>query len=360
MLGPAPLAMGGIASVVKMYEDGGLFSQWPVEYIRTYEDAGWQRKVWLALCAISRVFRLGITGRLQGVHVHVAQRTSFWRKSIFIWLASLFRVPSIIHVHASQFDVFYEDECGGLAKRYVRACLRASSAIVVLSTSWKAWMEQVTDNPRVRIIFNPADLHGFSDEPNHEQREPRVLFLGRLGERKGLAELINAIAGIHQEVPGIHLDIGGDGDDSPFRDLVDKHGLQSCVTFHGWIAGDDKANLLQSTAVLALPSYNEGLPMAILEAMAAGVPVVASDVGGIPDAIEDGAEGLLVKAGDEPGLSHALARLLTDAALRDRLGANARAKVRRHFAVDRVLAELGTLYAELGFDNEVRTNTKHA
>jgi glycosyltransferase involved in cell wall biosynthesis len=125
-------------------------------------------------------------------------------------------------------------------------------------------------------------------------------------------------------------------------------GVSNAVEFLGWIDGAAKAQALAEATVYALPSYMEGLPMGVLEAMAVGLPVVATTVGGIPDVIEDGVTGLLIEPGDQDGLARALSLLLSDAALRHRMGAAARAVVEEGYTPQRIVPMIESLYRTLG------------
>ena len=120
------------------------------------------------------------------------------------------------------------------------------------------------------------------------------------------------------------------------------------LKFTGWVGPSGKRALLEHAAVYALPSYDEGLPLSLLEAMSAGVPVVASPVGGIPEVLADGASGFLVAPGDKGALERALRRLLTERALAARMGAAARETARARYAPERALPVLENLYASLG------------
>jgi glycosyltransferase involved in cell wall biosynthesis len=124
--------------------------------------------------------------------------------------------------------------------------------------------------------------------------------------------------------------------------------MRDRVEVLGWITGADKLTRLQQAAVFALPSFSEGLPMGLLEAMAAGLPVLATPVGGIPEVITDGVEGFLVDPGDVGALTDRLSRLLSDENLRGRMGRAARHKAEALFTVDVILPQLEQLYTRLG------------
>jgi glycosyltransferase involved in cell wall biosynthesis len=132
---------------------------------------------------------------------------------------------------------------------------------------------------------------------------------------------------------------------------AERLGIGARVEVLGWVVGDQKRRLLESATVYVLPSYNEGLPMGILEALSCGLPVVASDVGGIPDAVTDGVEGFVVPAGDVAALGGALRKLLSDSDLRRRCSGAAIEKARTSFATGAVIPQLGAIYQRLlGYD----------
>jgi len=120
------------------------------------------------------------------------------------------------------------------------------------------------------------------------------------------------------------------------------------VKFTGWVGPSGKRALLETAAAFALPSYDEGLPNGLCEAMAAGVPAVVSPVGGIPEVVTDGVTGLLVAPGDKVTLERQLRRVLTDRALAERLGAAARETARARFAPERTIGRLEEIYGALG------------
>jgi glycosyltransferase involved in cell wall biosynthesis len=173
------------------------------------------------------------------------------------------------------------------------------------------------------------------------------LFLGLLGNRKGIFDLLPAFKQASEEMPNLRLRIGGNGDVDATRVCVRTLGLENSVCLLGWISGSVKDQELHRADIFVLPSYNEGLPMSVLEAMAWGLPVVTTPVGGIPELIENRVDGLLVRPGDIGDLREALVSLAADRALRHRLGCNARERVERNHSAAQVLTALESVYAEL-------------
>lgn len=347
MVGTSLNTMGGIAAVARVYESTGLFERFRVHYLATHCDGGPLAKLRIMLCAYARFAGMLLTGQVGLIHVHVASHASFWRKSGFFLLAFLCRVPSILHLHGGGFAVFYGQQCGPLRRAYIRYVFNHASSVLVLSGGWQAWVRSISRNPHVETMFNPVALpDSIAAWPSRAAGS--VLFLGKLGKAKGVDDLLLACAELSERCPALHLALGGDGDRGAVQRQADALGVTRHVELLGWVQGEQKTRLLNSCRIYVLPSYFEGLPMSILEAMACGVPVIATAIGGIPEAIEDGVEGYLLAPGDVAGLAERIERLLSDDALAQRMGAAGRRKVERQFATAAVMPRLEKMYADLG------------
>jgi glycosyltransferase involved in cell wall biosynthesis len=288
-----------------------------------------------------------LRGEASLLHIHVASRASFWRKYGLFLMARLWRVPAILHLHGGGFAHFYEKECGALKRWLIRDVFDHVSRIVVLSGEWDRWVRSMTRNPRVEALYNPVVVDGA--EPQWTARDPAtVLTLGRLNRGKGTYDLLTALSGLPSGLANARARLGGDGELEQAAAAARSLGLENRLELLGWVGPEDKSRLLESATVYALPSYHEGLPMSVLEAMAAGIPVVTTPVGGIPEAVTDGVEGFLVQPGDIDALRDRLQRLLSDNALARRMGEAGRRKVESTFASTIVMPRLERMYVELG------------
>jgi glycosyltransferase involved in cell wall biosynthesis len=338
---------GGISTVVDVYRQGGLFDRWPIHYIGTMASGSNTKKLFVFLQALGEFMRLLITGRIALVHAHTASRASFWRKSVFMLLARLFGVPVILHLHGGEFEKFYDRECSSLRRRAIRHVLGRVNRVVVLSARWHSVMSRIAPQARVLTLVNPVHVPVVAF--NALEREAcSLLFLGRFNAQKGIFDLLEAVAELRTRFPAIKLRCCGDGDAASVVKRAGELQLTDNVEMLGWVSGASKSGELARATIYVLPSYAEGLPMGVLEAMAVGLPVIATRVGGIPDAIADGVDGLLIEAGDVNGLSQCIAALLADSPLRTRIAGAARHKALELFSTERVLAQLEELYRSLG------------
>lgn len=347
MIGTSFATRGGVASVVDGYRQAGLFERWPIEYVATHRDGNALEKLLKAIDGIVVFFALLCRHPRAILHVHAASRASFWRKSGFMALAMLARWPIVFHLHGGGFASFYEEECGPIARALVRFFLDRAASIVVVSERWNLWMRRITRNPRIATIPNAVPLPPLAQRP---REAALIAFTGRCSEGKGLYDLLQACLVLRRGFPRLRIDCAGDGDLDEAERAVASMGLADRVRIQGWIEPARRDELLARATVFVLPSHAEGLPMGLLEAMAAGCPVVASAVGGIPDLVTHGVNGLLVEPGDSQALADAVGRVLADPKLARTLGRAARATVAARFTPERSLERLGQIYTALGLD----------
>jgi len=223
----------------------------------------------------------------------------------------------------------------GLSNRLMRKVLFRVGTIVAVSEEIR---ERVTSmgypSQRVLCLPNGVDTRRFAPASPSE-RPPRIIFVGRLVPVKGLPVLLGAVRRLKEHFPELALDLVGAGfSEEELKQLVGELGLEAQVRFLGRI--DDTEAALAAADIFVQPSLSEGLPNSLLEAMACGLPCVVTNVGGMPQVVQDGVHGFVVEANRVEELALALERLLSDRALRLRMGQQGRAKMLREFSLDAV------------------------
>lgn len=345
MVGTAMNSPGGMTAVVRSYEEAGLFDKWNISYFSSYETSGVTTQLRVMSLVALRLLREMLAGHVALIHVHSASRGSFWRKSLLCALAKLFGVPYIFHVHSGEFPDFYFKECGRIAQWWVRRTLSGATAVVALTERWREALSQIAPGADVITIANPVAMpltHLLEDRPLGS-----VLFLGRLREKKGVFDLVNAIPKVLDVFPETRFILAGDGEVETVARQARSLGVSENLELPGWVDGEAKNSLLASASVLVLPSYFEGLPICVLEAMAEGVPVVTTTVGGIPEVVEYGKCAWLLAPGDIEGLSVALIEALSDSEKRQAVRHAARDRVARHYSTSLVIGQIESLYRQV-------------
>jgi glycosyltransferase involved in cell wall biosynthesis len=345
MLGTALGGRGGVATVVSLLQQDGLFEREAVRYLATHIEGSRATKARAALCGLWRTVCICLCQRPAVVHAHAASNASFVRKSLLLLVARAAGCQTVFHLHGARFDQFAQRDAGFLMRRWIRHTLRASSVVIALSERWAAFLRGYAPGARVVVVPNSVPLPA-APAASAEQAG-RILFLGQVDGRKGIYDLLAAVAALLPGFPQIELAIGGQGELDQVRQRAAELGIADHLVLLGWVDARQKQTELARAAVFCLPSHAEGLPMAMLEAMAAGKAVVVSDVGGIPDAVQDGSNGLLVQPGQVPQLAAALGAVLGDQALRSRLGQQARATIAARFKSDVVIGQIAAIYREL-------------
>ncbi len=339
-------ARGGIRSVIEAYELAGFYTDGHVRRIATHVEGGVVTRMTMALRAYLLVGYLLLRGRVELLHMHMSMRGSFWRKYFFQGMARLAGVPNIIHLHGSEFTVFYRNSSSRV-QRAVRTLFDRADGVVVLSASWRDFVADLTGN-RVTVIGNFVPDCFNPGRATRERRLRHVLFLGQFGDRKGIYDLLPAFAEVLNEVPEARLFCGGNGEIEKVRALVNELKISHAVQVPGWISGEEKATLLHECGVFVLPSHNEGLPMAIIEAMSFSMAVVSTCVGGIPELV-DASNGALIEPGDRQQLRLALVDLLSrsDSVL-STMGEASRMRFHELFSAQACMDEMHSLYLSLG------------
>lgn len=341
-------ARGGIRSVVNAYEAAGFYTPGRSRFLASHVEGGMLARLGTAARAYLTVAALLLASRVALLHLHMSMRGSFWRKALFLWMGRAAGVPVVIHLHGSEFAVFYESSSPRV-QRAIRGVFDRASAVVVLSDSWRQFVSGLTRTP-VTVIGNFVP-DAFDAGRASAERQPRTaLFMGQFGARKGIYDLLAAFVEVQARVPEARLVCGGNGEVEQVRARVAELGLGSVVDVPGWVSGEAKQALMHRCGLFVLPSYNEGLPMAIIEAMSYAMPVLSTTVGGIPELV--GADnGALVTPGDRAQLAATLVSLLTqsDADLAAQ-GAVSRQRYEAGFSPAAGLAKMRELYRALGVE----------
>lgn len=343
MLGPALDVRGGVASVEKLilaHAPAGI----KICHIATMRDGSALYKVFVFLGALARFIPALLVGHVDLVHIHFASRASTWRKFVFAMLARLAGKPYILHAHGSEFHLFYPQQPRILQAKIVHM-IRNSRRLIALSKSWREFYLGISGLPPDCVVALPNPITCPAILPDRVGRSTNtLLFLGRMEHRKGPIRAVQALRALPEEVlKRTHLVMAGDGDVEGVRREVSNLGLDKQVTVMDWVTAEQRNTLFASADILVLPSLSEGLPMSVLEAMSWGLPVITSPVGGIPEVVQHGFNGLLVPPTDIPAISQAMQELIENEPLRLQMGANARSSV-EHLDITHYWQKLYQIY----------------
>ena len=360
MIGPTPRIYGGISVVAGAILDSELPDHCRLTYLVEGTRAGALARMRSALSALLQLIGLLARGQVDLLHLHVGGGSSFYRHVLYLALGRLARAPVLLHWHVPGAG---EAQDAGLSdaaqRRLARWAVQRAGRVIVLSPAWAHALAALAGRAdaaqRMVVLPNPVDCDRIRPPDDPARRRPDVvLFLGDFSQRKGVRDLLAAAPAVLQRRPAAHFVIAGG---PPPADVAAQAGpLGNAVRFPGFVRGADKLRSLQEASLLALPSYAEGLPVAVLEAMAAGLPVVTTPVGGVPDFFRDGVNGLLTPPGNVAALAVAINRLLDDPAAAQAMGQHNRQQALEQFAVPQYARRLLQVYYEVvGIEADTQT-----
>lgn len=301
-LGVSMKTKGGMTAVLVSY-DKYIEN---MRFIPTWKLGNKLVKSWYALQALVRTwFLLTFDKRIKIVHIHGAANASFDRCKLFIRLAKKCGKKVILHEHAADFVEYYQ---GAEDKQGITETLQMCDAMIVLSQSWKEYFVSIgMEESCIHVLNNIVSPPTFLPEKHTGDGKLHLMYMGEISKRKGGFDLLKAVADNKEYFKDkLVLRMGGNEVDGDIKAYIREHGLADFVSYEGWIAGQKKIDCLNWEDVYILPSYNEGLPIAILEAMAYSRPVISTPVGGIPEIIKTGENGILVKPGDTKAIAEAI------------------------------------------------------
>lgn len=330
------IVRGGVAAVENVYS---TFYQ-PFNHVTTTVTNGQVKKL-LVLCkaVLQFLYWMLFHPEIKILHVQGASNASFWRKRIFIYIAKWFDKKVVYHMHGGGFGDFSRKH-----PQAVRRLLEKCDVVIALSDYWKSFFESelhfknvvVVKNVIAEPVINPNKTTCFS-----------LLFLGLLGQNKGIYDLLDCLNEHKSVFSGkLKLFVGGNGEISKVTQIISKYGLSDIVSFEGWVSGDKKIELLNKVDAYILPSYHEGLPISILEAMSYSLPIISTNVGGIPEILKNGENGFIMSPGDKDAMYRAILELMNNEKLRMNMGKASYSKVQEHMPVF-VERQLNDLYRSL-------------
>ena len=341
MLGPARTVKGGMTSVVDNYFNYGLNQKVDLKYIETIND---KNKFLKALKEIKgKIEFLTNVKKYDIIHIHMASRRSTFRKGKYVRIAKKFNKKVILHIHGAEYKIFF-NECNEKQKKYVIKTLNLADKIIVLSEEWKEYFSKLVNPQKIVVIYNSIVL---PEDLKKDLETQNLLFLGRFGKRKGIYDLIEVVSKLIVNYPNLKLYAGGDGEIEKVEAMIKNKNMEKNVQLLGWVTGREKERILKEASFYVLPSYNEGMPISLIEGMAYKNVCISTDVGGIPKVINNNVNGVIIKPGDKEKLYSELKKLLDNGELRQKLSKNARKTVEEKFNIENNIEKLIGLYEEL-------------
>jgi len=368
MVGPLPPTIGGITTFITGVLESDLYRRYK------FITFGTERPTFGIVRDVrdyTLIFRIGLTCLVKSimttifhillfpfvlitkspnlVHINTSTYWSFWENVVYILLLKLFFKKTIIHIHGGEFDKFYKDS-NCILKFLMKRILNLPERVIFLSEKWKNFFTDIIPPNKIVVLENFVNFSKYAKTRRkidlHEDKI-KVLFIGGAGAKtKGIYDIFQSIPTIvrqHKNICFVFVACANIDLDINYKWVE----INSHVQILDYVHGDEKIKIFSSSDIFILPSYAEGLPIAMLEAMAAGLPIIATSVGAIPEVIEDRRNGFLIKTGDYHALAEKILTLAKDKKLRQRMGKNNIEKIIKQYDRKVIMKKLNSVYEKL-------------
>lgn len=334
---------GGISTVVQNYFQSDLINEYRFTVIESHSDGSKLKKIFVFFKAFGESCLHALFKCPDLVHVHMGDFPSPYRKILLCFPFMLGGIPCILHFHGAGFmDQFKKQHPVG--KRILLIFFKKFSKILCLSESWKEVLAQQFKLTNLSIVRNSVPLLTIHYDNHNESSQLKILFLGSIGDRKGIFELLDVIEILIAAGYDIKLAVGGNGDVGKLLHRIDHGLLKGCVRYLGWVTGDVREREFLAANVFCLPSHAEGMPMSILEAMSYGLPIISTKVGGIPEMVDNAVNGFLIDPGSVIQLEEAIRNMASNVYLRQKMSKKSLEIIQDRFCFQEHVDQIRSIY----------------
>lgn len=334
-------APGGMAAVLASYNE--YFEN--MQFIPTWRNGNILVKIWYAVYSyVFFIWYMLFVRSVKIVHIQGAAFASFERNVFFVKVGKLFGKKVVMHMHCADFESYYNPS---KHKQRIVDAINACDLYLVLSDSWKQYFESIGVKSNIIKVLNNTITPPVTKRVKRSTDILNLLYLGVIGQRKGIYDILNALKDNKEMFEGkVVLRIGGNQEEEKLQACINEYGLQEMVKFEGFVSGEKKIECLNWADVYILPSFNEGLPIGILEAMSYRHPIISTPVGGIPEVVKDGVNGIMVNPGNVQEIAKAISAFVGDKKLVEEYGMHSIELVKPYLP-ETVFATLSEMYSHL-------------
>jgi len=350
IVGPLRPPLGGVQQIMEMQLQSSLVREFELHVVNTskrqlrfaVENLTWKTPLYFVR-DFARLIRTLVRVRPDAALIHASSSLSFLRDWLFIVATRLAGAKVVCHYHGTRHARFPSCETR-IGRAIGRFLMSAAQRLIVLGPTYRQEMGKAWKRGDLVWAPNMADIALFrsmsadTPAPWLARGDRAVLFVGRLSAPKGVYDLFDAMPRVIERHPEVRFVLVGvaesDAMEPVIRAEAEGRGIAPRVTFLGALEGRNKAAAFVTSQMIVVPSWTEAFPLVIPEAMAAGLPVIATAVGAIPDFVKDGEDGFLVAPKAWPELADRICRLLDDEGLRRRISERVRTRAPREFAIE--------------------------
>lgn len=364
VMGMVPPPVGGMATFISDMLNAKFNENIKIQHFDTTKKTSQNRLLFTAILyhffLILKLILTIVIGRPKIIHIHICSFFSFYRSSIDIIMAKLLLRKIIVHIHGGYFDQFYNSS-NQLGKYYIKSILNAANVVIVLSEYWEDFFSHVLNKNKITIVKNGVNISdykkigrkrlGNSQNKSKYCENINLLYIGGVSKNKGIMDLIVAVLKLKNKSLKFNMNLVGpeieDGVLEQIENFCKINKLFEIINIKGTLIGKEKNEVYKDATIFILPSYAEGLPITIIEAMACGLPIISSKVGGIPEVIKENINGFLIDPGDVDMLTERIEFLIKNKNIREDMGKNNLAEAISNYDFKIVVEKLERIYENL-------------
>ncbi|MFW5804270.1 MAG: glycosyltransferase family 4 protein [bacterium] len=349
MVGPLPPPNGGMEIYTELILQSKLNEKYKFISLNTSKNKGINSfkilKYIFFIYNCIKIFSYCLIFRPDISHYHVSSNYGFWRPMIFAKISKLFGTKNIFHMHSGGFPKFYKSQ-KKKNKIKIKKTLKNIDLIIVPTKFWKSYYRKLVKNKKINVLPNSIDLKIISKHitKNKKNKLIQILYVGKINKTKGIYQLLNAF----KKINNAKLAVMGSfqNNEKDIKKKCEEYKIEKKIKFIGTIYDDKRFDFFNESDIFIIPSYFECMPIVILEAMAFGLPIIATDVGGIPDIVKNKKNALLIKPKSSKMIYNSLTKLINDSKLRKILSKNNIKEIKK-YDINNLIFKFDNLYKKL-------------
>ena len=346
MLGNHPSNKGGMTSVINQIREHDWIQEGiRLSFIPTFIPGNPVKKVLFFIIALVKILWKFVFSKPDVVYMHMSYKGSFTRKYIVHKLCALFSVNDIVHLHGTKLFDMYKSSTSKKSKQ-IEKLISECKAFIVLGEHDATAVKEIVPDAKIIVVRNAIKIPDYKAQWNSVCH---LLYMGVLIPAKGVTDLLQSVNYIQATRPDVELELeicGVGSEEEKLKQYVCEHSLEKIVKFNGWVSGERKEEMLRKANLLVLPSYTEGLPIAVLEAMSYGMPIISTQVGDLAELVKNGINGYLIQPGDINALSEHIL-LMTDKQRWEDFSYMSRKIAEEQFSIDLLYSKLTEVLKEV-------------
>lgn len=344
MVGVDESTKGGMWTVVENYiNDARFVNNCNLKYIPTSIRGNILKKLLFNIFSIIKIFFYTIFNDYNILHVHMSEKGSVFRKGMIMNISKIRKAKIVIHMHGAEFEKWY-NTLNDKKQKKVKKILNQSDKVILLGKYWIEFISSLMiDKTKIEVVYNAVKC---PEEKKYNLKTKQLLFLGVVGKRKGIYDLLDAMEIVKSKNIDTILNIYGPDETEGIDNIIKNRKLEDYVIYKGWLDKKNKEEVFKNTAINILPSYNEGLPMTILETMSYGIPNISTNVAAIPEVISID-NGFLIEPGNPNQIADSIIALIQNEKERKTKSEKSFQLISEKFSVNNHLNEILKLYEEL-------------